>query len=328
MAGSKLLSVCVALLVVALSGCDSKSPGSEIPDSAPAKNSGRGGGVDGAVRPRFPSGSSHQPGRRPPGNASGLAPVPKTTCGDENGWQYCVHRYSGNNPEVLYYVHSFTDSHFGWTKGFESDQSSQLTRLQALLGENSPTVVVISYVHRVQDSWLLALSDRKTRPPEISTVKHFTTEAMPLIEQRFDLHGPRTVYGFSMGGFNATQLCLNAPHLWEKCIIQNAVLVTCDPFSQPEWTQFFCLPGYLIRKQFTPEEWRQNDPLHRLDRVNASTLPSILVTNSKADQFNLFENGRVFAEELRAKGARVQWHPIDGEHSDFDADAIYQFLAE
>jgi len=267
---------------------------------------------------------SERPTRFQPGMR---APVPKSTCRQEEGWHYCVHQYSGNNRTILYYVHSYTDSHYGWMKGYTADATTHLYQLQAILGENSPTVVVISYVHRLQDSWMLSASEQKTLPPELATVRHFTAVAMPLVEERFNLHGPRIVYGFSMGGFNAAQLCLNTPELWSKCIIQNALLVLCDPYSLPEWTRYFCLPGFLIRKQFTEEEWRENDPIYQVENMNdASHLPEILVTNARRDQFNLFEAGRHFAVQLEGRGARVKWHPINGEHSDFDVEAVAAFI--
>jgi len=311
--GIKVLSVFAVLILMILPACnDTNSP------RDPSKR----------VRDAQPYPSPIDVRRKPPRFQPGMrAPVPKSSCRNEDGWHYCVHKYAGNNPEILYYVHSFTDSHYGWMKGYTADATTHLYRLQAILGEDSPTVVVISYVHRIQDSWMLSVNESRTLPPHLATVKHFTTEAMPLIEKRYNLKGPRTVYGFSMGGFNAAQLCLNAPELWSKCIIQNALLVMCDPYSQPEWTRFFCLPGFLIRKQFTPEEWRENDPIMQVERLDdARKLPKILVTNAREDEFNLYEAGRHFAHQLEGRGARVKWHPINGEHSDFDAEVVADFI--
>lgn len=317
MVGLNLLSVFAVLALTVLSACNDGSTDSRSPED-PSR-------YPGTAQP-YPSPIDNPIARRPTDQPGLQAPVPKSSCRNEPGWHYCVHKYAGNNPAILYYVHSYTDSHYGWMKGYTADSTTHLYRLQALLGENSPTVVVISYVHRIQDSWMLSANDYKSQPPHLATVKHFTTQAMPLIEKRFRLKGPRTVYGFSMGGFNAAQLCLNAPHLWSKCIIQNALLVMCDPFSKPEWTRFFCLPGFLIRKQFTPEEWKENDPLMRVEQIDATKLPKILVTNAREDQFNLYEAGRHFALQLEGRGARVKWHPINGEHSDFDAKTVAEFI--
>lgn len=250
-----------------------------------------------------------------------------TDCGTERGWNYCVHRYSGGNPDVLYYIHGYTDSRFGWLVGMGDEDHGDVSRLQEKLGANSPTVVLISYAGSPLDSWLLYSGDTRVNEPKVATLKHFTSVAMPFIEKNHRVMGSggkRILYGMSMGGFNAAQLCMRRPDLWSRCLLQQALLSTQDPFTDP--MDYTFLAGYMIRANFEPSEWRASNPVNMINSIDVRLLPPILVTGAVNDEMGFFNDDHQFATKMKQRGANVQWRQYPGDHSSFDPNVVYEFV--
>lgn len=257
--------------------------------------------------------------------SAGRAVAVQTDCGKRDGWNFCVHRYPGKNPDILYYVHGYTDSSKGWTTNSRDEHTERMTQLQNLLGENSPTVVLISYSNKFLDSWLLSVSSRRQKGPLNATLDHFTSTAMPEIEKTFSLSGKRILYGMSMGGFNAAQLCLHHPDLWSRCLFQQPLLIECNPYAIP--TDYRCLGGFMVKANFNESEWKENDPFPFATTTEASKLPNIFISGAKKDGFLLFNSNYAFAINLKNRGAHVEWHEYDGDHLYFDPSLVYEFIS-
>lgn len=242
-------------------------------------------------------------------------------------WSYCIEK--GIAPWTLYYNFGYSNDVHAWQKmgGLSAGYFATLQKLKAMW-KDQPTVVVIAYTTEVSGlslptPQLLSPLPYRSQPPQLARVDHYVNVAMPMIESKYNLKGPRILVGMSQSGFTAAELVLTHPELWAGVVIQHAVNYTTDP-----WNLFqMCLPCFMAETSFWKSDWSKIDPMQLALKVDISKLPPILISGANNDNFKLFDPDMAFYTRLKLRGANVGDFVTDiGDHNSFDPLPINNFI--
>ena len=243
----------------------------------------------------------------------------KTACGSINevvGASYCVHDNSDLPEKTIWFFHGLGDSPMVFNQS--GAPYSSYVDLKKMLGPVK--IVAISF----GTSWLLTSYGPRTLEPVASTTENFLNTIKPLLENKFNLPRPHSIVGHSMGGFNVSSLCSLRPELWDKCVLLNAMLPTCDPFG---WVQL-CNPGpgLVVKYNFTADTWLTSSPLALLKKTGR--LPKSFVTACYNDDWGLFTGPKEWSDTANSKGFNSKWLPImtNCDHAHWPALEVSAFL--
>lgn len=249
---------------------------------------------------------------------------------DGINWAYCVTRdQDSKNPDVVYYFHGLTGSENSWY-----DMSAPLMDEWKKEGADAPTVVSLSF----GTVWLLAPTNKAVLPGRLLDIVLNT--AMPQIEKQLGgLHGKRILAGSSMGGFNATEVYLFDPKLFDRVALLCPALTEMSPFSDQSAFDTFIKKenadpklvaeardiGKILFK--TEANWESVSPAIVGPLLLNKSYPRLFVSIGRQDDFGFFEEAENFQALARAKGVpNVEWYPVEGKHCSFDAMAFARFL--
>lgn len=250
-------------------------------------------------------------------------------------WSYCFTK--GNGKTTLYYLHGFTDSQHAWQQANTASYDAQLQALKKSLGTDAPDVVAISYVPtrsllKKYTSFILSAPDYRSMYPQLARLDHLISTVVPLMEKRYSLTGrPRIIWGMSQSGGSAANLCFRHPEMWQKCIIQHPLVITCDGWNIFDTS---CLGAPLVRFNFAnQQEYDLTDPFKIIDSIDPAKLPKVFLSAADGDvadflhgDFNLFPPDKALMSRLVLRGVTLKWQVDHGGHSDFDPQPIIEFL--
>jgi S-formylglutathione hydrolase FrmB len=253
-------------------------------------------------------------------------------------WDYCITR-TGNshNEDIVYVLHGAGGDESTWTRwpAFQDVRARwEKTGFQA------PIIVALSF----GPIWLLADPNSS---PHSGLFDVFTKEVMPYVEQRLltdslagiSANRKRRILGFSMGGFNGSQLILKMPRAFKSAVLACPGLSTVSPFaSRPEIDSYISRTGankdfvnsiLTIAKDFFPDEaaWQADSPLRLAQTKFGATSPAVYVSCGRTDEGGFYEGSQAFANSARTRGADIKWESLAGGHCVMNAEAIADFLS-
>ncbi|MFH1725973.1 MAG: alpha/beta fold hydrolase [Elusimicrobiota bacterium] len=259
--------------------------------------------------------------------------VPRADCGKGPGFEYCLYSPpagAGHDTRtLLYHLHGNNESHLNWGGWFAAKAYYRSFRER---GIPAPTVATVSY----GKLWLLTEAGPG---PADGLLEHFVSEAMPFIEERAGKPERRLLWGMSMGGFNAAQLLLKHPSLWDSVVLSCPAITSLPPDAdQSEIDAFIARTGadpdrvkWILEqsgRQFpSPERWRRHDPLSIAPR--SGPLPPTFIECGDRDEYGFFEGARRLSEELSSAGQPVRFKRTAGAgHCAVTPGPILSFLQE
>ena len=278
---------------------------------------------------------------------------------------YCIDRGSEANvsaangsteqPDVIYHFHGSGGSERLWFDKFF--YTAQIRSYWQQMKVAKPTVVSVSIdftelIPQLGQRWLLVPSDEKS--PLSGLLPFFKFELMPEIESRLGYKPKtRTVFGESMGGYNATQVALNSSALFDKVAIICAPLAeSVDHFSTAEevlnyskstlaWGYYESRNSSLVTESLTnafqiarafmstKEFAARANPLSQAKTTITALLPKLYVTAGAHDSYLSYEGSERLVEILKSRGVTdIEWRPLWGGHCVVDVPSLAQFLVE
>lgn len=245
---------------------------------------------------------------------------------------YCIYQNSPEPKSTIWFFHGLADDH----NVFKDPQGNRISYRYFMEQVPEVRIVAISY----GTLWMLSPASARTEEPVQGTLEVFRNQIVPFIESQATLPRPWTVMGQSMGGFNASQLCAGAPDLWQKCVLLNSMMPSCDPFTgafagglNPVGGGFgyinACHPGpdAMVKDQFTAGEYAVQQPIETLKK--ATQLPQTYVTACELDDFGLFTGPKSWVIQAEAKGFEIQWSPKtkDCDHYHWPVEEVVDFIS-
>ena len=264
-----------------------------------------------------------------------VPPAPlDTTCASVDkpvAFKYCISRTPGSrSTEVLYYLHGLGGNAKSWTE--KDNYPAVMRRLWAAQAKDVPPVVTVSFGH----FWLLA---EKNASPNSGLFEFFTRYVMPAIEKE-KLPGltGRILIGESMGGFNATELVLKAPGLFERAaLVCPAIANLPRRPSDAEFDDFLRRTGAdrahvkkaeRLLNAIYPDDasYDAAAPLNAAKTLLGAATPPLNVSCGDKDEYGFYEGAEAFARLASAKGVSVRWESLKGGHCAADPAALAAFL--
>ena len=142
-----------------------------------------------------------------------------------------------------------------------------------------------------------------------------------------------------MGGFNLTQLHIQAPHLFDKIALTCPAMAIQSPYSRfRDVNQFisrnnarrlYVLKAMSLSKKYfsTPEQWNHYSPLEYLKRYYVKTSNTeFYISGVTNDEFGFLEGDIALAEQLYYLGYPVKWETVKGNHCDINSLSIANFV--
>lgn len=243
--------------------------------------------------------------------------APSVACRQDGPARWC--RYEPPGPvapgELVYFLHYATGDERSFGRlGLGRAFYDEYRRL----GKPAPRVVTVSY----GPHWLVA-GDPGLR----QTV---TREEFAALRARIEADlGPvtrRSVWGMSMGGYNAAAAALAAPGEWSAVALSCPALEAVSPWA-PDAPR---VPARAQegRELFThrlagEREWRADEPAGRA----SAAAPPFLIEWNADDEFGFQDGARALARALAASGRAPQTRESPGGHCAIDARLVARFLA-
>jgi pimeloyl-ACP methyl ester carboxylesterase len=248
-------------------------------------------------------------------------------------YEYCVNKVRGStNPDVVYHLHGAGEDVHAWTANGPGRAVNDSWRTSKT---NAPVVVSISF----GQAWLLA---SKNSSPTSGLYDVFVQAVLPNIEANV-LHGVkgrRLLFGYSMGGYNGTQLFLKNPELFEKVVLACPALAKVSPFGTPEELEDYIkrtgadrsLVQFMLEivKHFYPDgpSYLQDAPLEKADKQLGPTFPPLHLSCGDADGFGFYEGATIMRDIAQAHNVNLTWQSLKGPHCVMDPDSIAGFLTK
>lgn len=249
-------------------------------------------------------------------------------------WQYCIYTTPGSaNPDVIYHLHGAGEDERSWETNGAGDFMSDAW-LKA--GKPAPTIVSVSFGR----TWLLA---SRNESQDSGLYEVFVNSVIPYIENRVlnGVHGKRSLFGYSMGGYNGSQLYLKNPELFHRVVLGCPALSNVSPYAtRSEIDDYIRRTGahplyvqYMlgIVHNYYPDDgsYRLDSPLDRADKDVNPLYPPLHISCGDRDEFGFHEGALLMADLVRSKGANVTWESIPGgRHCDMNRVSVAQFLME
>jgi pimeloyl-ACP methyl ester carboxylesterase len=257
-------------------------------------------------------------------------------------WDYCITRTENSqNEDIVYVLHGAGGDESTWTRwpAFQDVRARwEKTGFQA------PIIVALSF----GPIWLLADPNSS---PHSGLFDVFTKVVMPYVEQRLLTdrlvdrlaraapNRKRRILGFSMGGFNGSQLILKMPHAFKSAVLACPAIFTFSPFApQQEIDAYISRTGAIkdfvnssltATKDFFPDEaaWQADSPLRLAQTKFGAASPAVYVSCGRTDEGGFYEGAQAFAKSAKTRGANIKWESLAGGHCVMNAEAIADFLS-
>ncbi len=240
-------------------------------------------------------------------------------CGEEtagrNRLSYCIYRSpEANARNVVYYLHGHGGHEAIWG---EREDFRMIEKLWANSGKSVPTIIALSFGKH----WFLSDEDGWWAKSYFAS---FTEEAMPLVEAKLGWTvSDRSVFGESMGGFNATQLYLKTQGLFSRAAIVCPAILSLSPQASKKEIEAFInrhqpygsrkliekWQGKMVDSFSKLEVWQRHDPMRLALTMGPSSMPAYIMSEVQ-DPFAFFEGTNNFVQSLLAQKAPVIWEPI------------------
>ncbi len=241
-------------------------------------------------------------------------------------FKWCIQTPEHPNGDVLWYLHGAFHSERTWSehkinKGIRAEWEK--------MGAGAPTVISISF----GTLWFLQA--------ENGLYPYYRDTIRPFLEGKLTFRpffGRRLLMGYSMGGFNASQLLLRDGALFSRVVLESPAIVTASPFSPAEIRAYYDrnqpyisklkAGGYfeLLKSRFvSPENWALYNPL-LLVQAGIPRGTEVYVSTGRSDEFGFHEGAELFASTASSQGGRVTWQSLEGGHGAHDPHAIALFL--
>jgi pimeloyl-ACP methyl ester carboxylesterase len=246
-------------------------------------------------------------------------------------WSYCISRDKDNPSEdVLYYLHGLAHDENDWRWGRDGIAIRQTWEAK---GKPLPISVAISF----GPFWLLSEKNSSARSGLLDVL---VNDVIPFIEKE-RLGGvprKRLLIGESMGGFNATELVLTHPELFERAAIVCPAIVNVSPYADAdEIARYIQRTGadpqhvrdaISLSQSVFPDEasWETAAPLVIGKTLLDEDFPPLHVSCGDKDQYGFFEGAKAFADLARDNGVDAVWEPLSGGHCTADPAALADFL--
>lgn len=253
---------------------------------------------------------------------------------DRPNGTFCVNRVNHSKSEdIIYFFHGLFMSAKDWPM---STGVYPLSKHWLDLGEKAPTVISISYGM----SWLAV---KKNSSKRSGLLEEVAEKEIPKIENAIGLKpANRILLGASMGGFNAIQLAIHYPKLFSRVALLCPAVINLSPrASMSETRQFqeransehagvkrINLEIYkLIAHPYFPfkEDWIEDNVFNLIKKQNAP-LPPIFISTGRSDQYGFFYGSHSLVKIMKRQNRQIQWVPVEGEHCNFDNEAVRNFL--
>ncbi|MGE3973465.1 MAG: alpha/beta hydrolase-fold protein [Bdellovibrionales bacterium] len=242
---------------------------------------------------------------------------------------YCIHsQITSNNPDVIYYFHGAGGNEKEYLKKWKEFRAEWRA-----MGIPMPRVVSINF----GPIWILAEKNKKSTS---SLFDYFIDGIMPFLETKMGgVTGRRLILSMSMGGFNATQLVMKKPELFDKVVLACPAILPLSPFAKKEEVQEFLTRsgakksniwwGMFMQRIFhkDKEDWDQSNPLLLAKTKLGAQTPPLYITCGDTDEFGFFEGSESFARLAQeARVPSMTWVRRTGKHCDRDNREVARFL--
>ncbi len=255
----------------------------------------------------------------------------ESTNWDQSAVNYCVQESPGqNSKDVAVFFHGVDGSENSWSNEIKFQKLRQIWIDQKV---PYPKIISVSLGQR----WLL--TDTATTELNKILLSTVADKVAALINQhRGTSNGLRILIGESMGGYNAAQLMLYRPQLFDRVALLSPGLFPISPFaSDKELDDFFQRNQGSVTKDFVRElmgwtrkifpssaDWARNNPLQKTLPIKG---PELFVTSQSQDQLGLQEGARAFVSRWKQFGLRAEYHESLGGHCQETAATLNELAA-
>lgn len=247
-------------------------------------------------------------------------------------WSYCIYTAEqGVNGDVAYMLHGRSSNEHIWNK--DTFYSAMMQNYYEGHGIKPPTVVTISF----GQVWLVA---PKGESEKSGLLEVFYNDVIPTVEARTGAPKRRMIFGESMGGTNSLVVALHSKNLFAKAGILCPGIYKISPFAPLDQVYEFIqrtgadpkiiygLRALGLMHARHIDEWKAMSPAELVDSVDPAGLPEFYLSAGLYDRYGNYEGAEYFLERARARGFKVTWRPVFGDHCAVDVESIARFLVE
>lgn len=254
------------------------------------------------------------------------------THADSVNWKSCIYSTVGSqSQDVVIYFHGIGKNEKDWAN--KNDLSAVRSHWE-LSGTEAPRVATISF----GTSWLLAEKNTKAKS---GLLEFFVNNVMPELEKELGgIKGRRILFGLSMGGFNAAQVMLKQPGLFDRVVLACPAFTNVSPFAPSSEIDAYIKRthadrirvaiGIEVAKAHFDKEasWKTADPVYLAKTLIDDRTPDVLIHIGDDDQYGFHEGAELFADIAKSRSTKhsVEWELMDGGHCTFDAAKVADFI--
>jgi enterochelin esterase-like enzyme len=197
-------------------------------------------------------------------------------------------------------------------------------------------VISISY-----GSFWLAI--QKNSYERSGLLEEIAEKEIPKIEDRIGLKPTkRILLGASMGGFNAAQLAIHYPELFDRAALLCPSIIDLSPHASMSETKefkdrangehagvkrrFLEFYKFVARPYFPHEEDWAEDNIFNLIKKQNDPLPAFFISSGHSDEYGIFYGSHNLVKIMKKQKRAIEWVPVDGKHCSFDIEATQKFL--
>lgn len=243
--------------------------------------------------------------------------------------RYCVTYSDQKTSDYLYYFHSNGGNQHSWML----DQN--LNGLRSYWKKNgiaAPNVITVSFA-----SWFIILPKIENKLTGLQEI--FGEVVLPKIEATLsEPPQKRFLFGYSMGGVNASALMLTYPNLWNKVVLLSPGLILNSPYSSFEEKKEYLrdtganpflvfMVHHLIKRYVDSDEiFNRLHPLTIAKTKLSKNSPPTLVTCGTKDEYGFFGACEAWVRTALDRGAPIQFVQHTRGHTHVESEQIGAFL--
>lgn len=247
-------------------------------------------------------------------------------------WNWCMTQApSSKNKDILFLFHGLGGNEEFWLK---SPESRLVYDYWFKTGFDPPAVVSIS----MGKFWILA---SKNTSPESGRLDFFRDTILPfLIQKLHQWNGNHYLAGFSMGGFNASQILLHKIGRFKKIAMLCPAITDISPFASRDEVNDFITRNnawsILVEKSIElgrrvfpkKKDWDTADPLALAETRLSHRDPQLHITCGRRDEFGFHDSVEKFVDIALESDVSVDWISMSGGHCAFDAEELAAFFSD
>lgn len=247
-------------------------------------------------------------------------------------WKYCItETRDSRSLDVLYEFHGLGGNEKDW---LDKERNIGIRKYWKNNAIEAPTVVSVSF----GPVWIMA----EENPSSFSGLYEMVTQhVMVNIEQKLkSLTGRRILMGASMGGFNASQIYLKNPEMFDKFVLACPIMANISLYASNDEIQQYqkennaswakVLTMFGIGRQYFPDEasFERAWAIKLVPTHVSVNSPPVHVSCGKADEYGIHNSVKAFAQAVADQGATVTWQSVNGGHCATNPSSIAKFIAE